>query len=178
METADPTSSPGRWDGLHEIIRHIEHEIEALYAERGATGVRSRFAYLLIRLHHTGPLTVGELAVSLDRSQPAISQTVAAMRREGLVESHPGSDSRTRTISLTDRGRSLVTMLEAEWRATGATIAELDDEISGALSSAVVELQRVLAARPVRDRLAMWMRYFEVEHTTGAAAAGDATGPS
>lgn len=163
MESADPTSAPGRWDGLHAIVRHIDHEIEALYAGRGASGVRSRFAYPLIRLHHTGPLTIGELAASLGRSQPAISQTIAAMRRQGLVESRPGSDSRTRSISLTDRGRGLVRMLEAEWRATEATIAELDDETSRALSSAVVELQRVLRTRPVRDRLAAWMRHFEVE---------------
>ena len=58
-------------------------QIESLYAERGIQGVRPRFAYPLIRLAHTGPLTIRELADSLDRSHSAMSQTITAMRAAG-----------------------------------------------------------------------------------------------
>lgn len=124
-----------------------------MYVERGIEGVRPRFAYPLIRLAHTGPLTIRELADSLGRSHSAMSQTLTAMRREGLVDSELGTDARTRRITLTDRGRALIPFLEAEWRATEAAVAELDDEIPHALSAVVAELERALERRPMRHRI-------------------------
>ncbi|MFF2653532.1 MarR family winged helix-turn-helix transcriptional regulator [Streptomyces sp. NPDC058045] len=131
----------------------MDAEIERVYVERGIEGVRPRFAYPLIRLAHAGPLTIRELAESLDRSHSAVSQTVAAMKKEGLVTSEPGPDARTRRIDLTERGRSLVPFLEAEWRATHATVAELDGEIPYALTAVVQEVRRALERRSMRQRV-------------------------
>ncbi|NEB82442.1 winged helix DNA-binding protein [Streptomyces sp. SID14478] len=131
----------------------MDADIEQVYLARGIKGVRPRFAYPLIRLAHTGPLTIRELAASLDRSHSAISQTIAAMRKEDLVSSEPGSDARTRRIALTERGRSLVPFLEAEWRATHATVAELDGEIPHAMTAVVEEVRRALAHRSMRERV-------------------------
>jgi DNA-binding MarR family transcriptional regulator len=153
VTSADPTQDPGRWEGLHRLLAHVEAEIEQVYASHRIAGVRPRFAYPMIRLAHTGPLTIKDLAGSLERSHSAMSQTVAAMRRQGLVETEPGDDARTRRVALTTRGRELVPFLEAEWRATEAAIAELDDQLPHALSAAVAELERALATRPMRDRI-------------------------
>lgn len=131
----------------------MDAEIEQVYVERGIKGVRPRFAYPLIRLAHTGPMTIRDLATSLDRSHSAISQTIAAMRKEDLVTSEPGPDARTRRIDLTRRGRSLVPFLEAEWRATHATVAELDSEIPYAMTTVVEEVRRALEHRSMRQRI-------------------------
>lgn len=48
----------------------------------------------------------------------AMSQTVSALRREGLVHSVPGRDARTREVALTERSRAVVSFLEDEWTAT------------------------------------------------------------
>ncbi|MEV7678572.1 MarR family winged helix-turn-helix transcriptional regulator [Streptomyces sp. NPDC088341] len=153
MTSSDPTALPDPWQSLHKLLAAMDAEIEQVYVERGIEGVRPRFAYPLIRLAHTGPLTIRELAESLDRSHSAISQTVAAMRKEDLVTSEPGPDARTRRIDLTERGRSLVPFLEAEWRATHATVAELDGEIPYALTAVVEELRRALEHRSMRQRV-------------------------
>ncbi|GAA3507657.1 DNA-binding MarR family transcriptional regulator [Streptosporangium album] len=153
MTSSDPTATPGRWQALRVLQAALDAQIESVYTERGIEGVRSRFAYPLIRLAHTGPLTIRELADSLDRSHSAISQTLTAMRREGLVDSELGTDARTRRITLTDRSRALIPFLEAEWRATEAAVAELDDEIPHALSAVVTELERALERRSMRDRI-------------------------
>ncbi|WP_307849517.1 MarR family winged helix-turn-helix transcriptional regulator [Qaidamihabitans albus] len=153
MTTTDPTASPGRWQALHDLLAALDAEIESVYTERGITGVRPRFAYPLIRLAHTGPLTIRELARSLDRTHSAMSQTVAAMRREGLVRSEPGPDARTRRVALTRRGQDLVPFLEAEWRATEAAVVELDDEVPHPLSAVVAELEAALERRPMRERI-------------------------
>ncbi|RFC77590.1 MarR family transcriptional regulator [Streptomyces sp. AcE210] len=153
MTSTDPTVLPDPWQSLHQLLAAMDAEIEQVYVERGIKGVRPRFAYPLIRLAHTGPLTIRELAESLNRSHSAISQTVAAMRKEDLVTSEPGPDARTRRINLTERGRSLVPFLEAEWRATHATVAELDGEIPHAMTAVVEEVRRALEHRSMRERI-------------------------
>ncbi|MEU9605625.1 MarR family transcriptional regulator [Streptomyces sp. NPDC048057] len=154
MTSFDPTTLPDPWQALHRLLADLDAEIEQIYLARGIEGVRPRFAYPLIRLAHTGPLTIRALADSLDRSHSAVSQTVAAMRKEGLVTSEPGpGDARTRVIDLTERGRALVPFLEAEWRATHATVAELDAEIPHALTAVVEELRSALERRPMQQRI-------------------------
>lgn len=149
----DPTAAAGRWDALHTLLAALDAEIESLYRERGIDGVRPRFVLPLIRLAHTGPLTIRQLAESLGRTHSATSQTVAAMRQEGLVSSTPGPDARTRRVELTERARALVPFMEAEWRATEAAVAELDDEVTPPLSEVVTELRRALRSRPMRERV-------------------------
>ena len=153
MTSIDPTAVPGRWDSLHTLLRRLDDEIGTVYTDRGVDGVRPRFVYPLIRLAHTGPLTIRELAASLGRTHSAMSQTVTAMRSEGLVQTESGEDARTRRVALTDKARALVPLLEAEWRATEESVAEIDDELPYALSAVVTDLERVLASRSLRSRL-------------------------
>ncbi|MEO3765276.1 MarR family transcriptional regulator [Streptomyces sp. B8F3] len=153
MTSSDPTKLPDPWHSLHTLLAGLDAEIEQVYADRGIEGVRPRFAYPLIRLAHTGPLTIRELAESLHRSHSAVSQTIAAMRKEDLVTSEPGPDARTRRIELTERGRSLVPFLEAEWRATHAAIAELNGELPYAMPAVVEDVRAALDDRSMRERI-------------------------
>lgn len=154
MTNPDPTRSPDRLQPLRQLLAAMDAEIEKVYRDRGLHGVRPRYAYPLIRLAHTGPLTIRELADSLNQSHSAVSQTLAGMRRENLVSSQPGTDARTRRVALTAYGRSLVPFLETEWRATEAAVAELDDEVLPlALSAAVTATEAALRRRSLSDRI-------------------------
>jgi DNA-binding MarR family transcriptional regulator len=148
----DPTEE-GRWRPLRLLMEAMDGEIAKLYAERGVTGVRPRFTMPLIRLAHRGPMTIRQLADSLELTHSAVSQTVSALRREGLVTSAPGSDARTREVALTDQARELVPFLEAEWRATEQAVADLEAETPYALSQVVRDLEAALARRPFYDRI-------------------------
>lgn len=153
MSSDDPTRPESRWSTLHRLLAEIDGQIAELYTQRGISGVRPRFVLPLVRLAHTGPLTIRALALELDRTHSAMSQTVAALRRDGFVETVPGADGRTREVTLTDRARRLVPLMEAEWRATEAAVDELDDEVDHPLSVAARDTARALAARPMIDRL-------------------------
>lgn len=154
MTSPDPTRSRGRWLALRELLADIEAEIENVYRARGLPDMRPRYVYPLIRLAHTGPLTIRELAESLGHTHSAMSQTLAGMRRDGLVDSVPGADARTRRITLTEHARSLVPFLEAEWRATEQAIAELDDEVMPhSLSRAVIATREALSRRGMKERI-------------------------
>ena len=78
---------------------------------------------------------------------------VAALRAAGLAEPAGDADGRTRRIRLSARGRELLPFLQAEWRATEATVRELEAELPYALSRVVDDINAALAARPFRQRL-------------------------
>ena len=152
---ADPTREPSRLEQLFTLLRRMDEAIGELYDERGVGQVRQRFVWPMLRLAHDGPMTITALSRSLGLTHSALSQTVAQMRGAGLVSSEAGvgGDGRTRTVALTDEGRSLVPLLEAEWRATEAAVRELDDELPVPLSRVAADLGAALEARSFRQRL-------------------------
>lgn len=153
--TTPPGSDPTRQSHLKplmDLLRHMDDDIAGVYAERGVT-VRTRFSIVLIRLWHEGPLTVRDLAREIDVTHSAMSQTIGALRRRGMVATAPGTDARTRTVSLTDRGRETVPFLEAEWRATEASMAELEAELPYPLHRVVSDIEAALRRRSFRDRI-------------------------
>ena len=98
-------------------------------------------------------MTIRELAARRGVSHSAMSQTTAAMTRAGLVRSTVGADARTRRVDLTERTRELTPLLAAEWRATEATVRELDAALPYALTRVTADLRALLAARPFAERL-------------------------
>jgi DNA-binding MarR family transcriptional regulator len=153
VTSPDPLEQ-ARWRPLHQLLDAMDADIARLYTERGVTGVRPRFVGPLIRLGRRGGMTIRELAESLEVTHSAMSQTVSALQRDGLVTASSGADARTREVVLTDRARELLPLLEAEWRATEQVVAELDAEIPYALSQVVQDLQAALARRSFHDRIA------------------------
>jgi DNA-binding MarR family transcriptional regulator len=109
---------------------------------------------LLIRLHARGPMTITELAESVQLTHSAISQKVAAMRAAGLVRTTVGADARSKKVTLTARARRIVGQLAAEWRATEAAIAEIEDEIPYPLSRVVTDIEAALQRKSFHDRIA------------------------
>lgn len=149
----DPTEYT-HWRSLRVLLDAMDDDIAKLYDERGVTGVRPRFTMPLIRLGRRGPMTIRQLAESLEVTQSAMSQTVAALRRDGMVSSEPGRDARTREVALTERARAIVPFLEAEWLATEESVAELEAEIPYPLTQVVRDLEAALARRSFHDRIA------------------------
>ncbi|MGH9223684.1 MAG: MarR family winged helix-turn-helix transcriptional regulator [Acidimicrobiales bacterium] len=148
----DPTeASP--WRPLRVLLDAMDDDIAELYDERCIEGVRPRFAMPLIRLGRRGPMTIRALARSLDVTHSAMSQTVAALRRQGLVTSAAGADARTRDVTLTRKARGLVPFLELEWRASEQAVRELEFEIPYPLSQVARDLEAALARRSFHDRI-------------------------
>jgi DNA-binding MarR family transcriptional regulator len=135
------------------MIRAMDNDIARIYAERGVTGITPRQVMPIVRLERLGPMTIGQLAENLNVTHSAASQTVAALGRAGYVRTKPGPDARTRVVTLTPKGRALVPLFEAEWRATEAAIAELEHEVPHPISHVVPDLQKALTQRSFYDRI-------------------------
>jgi DNA-binding MarR family transcriptional regulator len=141
------------WRPLHLLLTQMDEQIAEVYRRRGITDVRPRFVGPLILLARHRSLTIRELAELTGRTHSALSQTVTALRKQGLVESAPGADARTRRVTLTARGQQLVPLMEAEWHATEEAVRQLDREIPYAMTRVVADLQAALDRRPFADRV-------------------------
>ncbi|WP_331756059.1 winged helix DNA-binding protein [Streptomyces sp. NBC_01643] len=149
----DPTEH-SLWRPLRLLQASMDADIARIYAEARIDGLKTSFIMELLRLHARGPMTITELAESVDRTHSALSQKVAAMRRAGWVETVRGGDARSKKVALTDEARSVVGRLAAEWRATEAAVAEIEAEIPYPLSRVVTDIEQALERKSFHERIA------------------------
>src|SRR4051794_36106752 len=107
----------------------------------------------LIFLSEAGPMTIRRLATEVGVSHSAMSQSVTSMRGAGLVTSAPGADGRSRVVELTDDGRRVAPLLRAEWEATEAALADLEEELPYPPSRVAADVAAALERRPFATRV-------------------------
>ena len=151
---ADPTEQGGTWRPLRLLLAAMDADIARIYAEAQITGLTPSMVMELLRLHARGPMTITELAESVQRTHSATSQKVAAMRAAGLVRTTTGTDARTKKIILTAKARRIIAKLAAEWRATEAAVADIENEIPYPVSRVVTDIEAALRRQSFHDRIA------------------------
>src|SRR5215831_7334822 len=109
---ADPTEH-SRWRPLRLLQAAMDADIARVYAERHVTELKPSFVLELLRLHARGPMTITELAHSVQRTHSAVSQKVAAMRAAGWVRTAAGTDARSKRVTLTAKAARLADRLAA-----------------------------------------------------------------
>lgn len=149
----DPTAASA-WRPLRLLQGRMDADIARVYAERNIDALKPAFVMELLRLHARGPMTITELAESVERTHSAMSQKVAAMRTAGWVRTVAGADARSKRVTLTAKAKRVVDRLAAEWRATEAAIAELEAEIPYPLSRVVADIEDALHRKSFHDRIA------------------------
>ncbi|MCP3140380.1 MarR family winged helix-turn-helix transcriptional regulator [Pyxidicoccus xibeiensis] len=144
--------------GLGTQLRHLIELLDGAVAdayEAEGLSYRPRYTPVMRALMAHEPATIGQLAELAGITQPAVTQTVALMLKEGLVsaESEPG-DRRQRLVRLSPAGRELLPRLQACWKATAGAAADLDAELPTPLSQTLEQAIRALEARPFSTRIA------------------------
>lgn len=149
----DPTEQ-SLWRPLRQLQAAMDADIARVYAEAQIHGLKPSFVMELLRLHAHGPMTITELARSVQRTHSAVSQKVAAMRAAGWVRTTPGADARSKKVTLTAKAARITGRLAAEWRATEAAIAQIEAEIPYPLSRVVTDIEQALQRKSFHDRIA------------------------
>jgi DNA-binding MarR family transcriptional regulator len=152
VASTDPTSS-SRWRPLHRLLAAMDDDIARIYTDLGISDLKPTWVRELLRLEADGPMTITELAESTQRTHSAMSQKVSAMRAAGFVRTSPGTDARSKQVTLTAKARRITGQLAAEWRATEAAVAELETEIPYPLSRVVADIQTALDQKSFRERI-------------------------
>lgn len=138
---------------LRLLIARTDDEVQAFYEELGLP-FRPRFYPIFDQLRRNGPTNVTDLARAASVSQPAATQTLAELKRLGLVTIAAGADRRERLARLTAEGAALAARLEPAWRAIGRAADALDPDLAPSLERALAALDR----RPFGEQIRMEMR--------------------
>jgi DNA-binding MarR family transcriptional regulator len=142
------------WRPLRLLQAAMDADIARIYAEAQISGLKPSWVMELLRLDARGPMTITELARSVQLTHSAVSQKVAAMQAAGWVRTTAGADARSKKVALTAKARRMTGRLAAEWRATEAAIAEIETEIPYPLSQVVTDIEAALRRKSLHDRIA------------------------
>src|SRR5262249_41286286 len=148
---SDPTPDP-LWRSMRLLPGRMDRDIQRIYDE-AKLDAKPNYVMELLRLDSDGPMTIAELAASVERTHSAMSQKGAAMQRAGLVRTTAGRDGRSKHVLLTRKAKRIVGRLAAEWRATQAAIDEIDSEIPYPMSTVVADVERALERTSFYDRV-------------------------
>jgi DNA-binding MarR family transcriptional regulator len=139
---------------MRHVLELLDGDVATVYADLGVEDYRPRFSPFVQTLVAAGPSSIRDLARTVGVTHSAASQTVAMMRRCGLVALEPGTDARQRVVRLTERARSLLPVIEAEWAATVAAVRELEAGLPAPLGEILDAILQAVRRRPMRQRIA------------------------
>ncbi len=124
--------------GLGTQLRHLIELLDGAVAEqysRRGLNYRPRYTPVMRALMARSPLSVTEIAKTAGITQPAATQTIALMIREGLLVSEVSlEDSRQKVIKMTRYGCDLLPHLQACWETVTAAANSLDADLPFPLS--------------------------------------------
>jgi DNA-binding MarR family transcriptional regulator len=135
---------PGLGTQLRHLIELLDDGVSQANDYAGLD-YRPRYTPVMQALADGAALTIGQVAEAAGISQPAATQTVAVMVKDGLVEVTAGPvDARQRVVALSKRGRALLPKLRRAWQATTRAAAGLDAEtgLLAAVAAALGALDR------------------------------------
>jgi DNA-binding MarR family transcriptional regulator len=143
--------------GLGTLLRHLlellDGDVEQAYRDLGLE-YRPRFTPVVRALAESEPRSIRELANHSGLTHSAVSQTVAEMKRAGLVSLvRDRADARARLARLTPRCRAMLPKLQRQWTATNSAADGLDAELPASLRATVTEAIAALERNPFRKRI-------------------------
>ena len=137
---------------LRHLIELLDGDVATAYEEAGLA-YRPRYTPVMRVLGRHGSASIGEIAAFAGITQPAATQTVALMKKEGLLAMVAGADARQRVVTLSERGRALLPQLQLCWAATEKAAASLDAELAAPLSQCLGEAIAALQNKPFIQRI-------------------------
>jgi DNA-binding MarR family transcriptional regulator len=112
---------------LRRAARAITNHYDQIFSE--ACGLRVTQIPTLVKLYLAGPQTIHELAERLELDRTTLSRNLRILEEAGLVCIEPGEDQRTRLVSLTQSGMTMLLKVLPVWEDTQRQIvAKLGEE--------------------------------------------------
>ena len=133
MPTQPPTSPPvgAAPPCVCSAVRRADRALNRLYDEAlRPTGLATTQYALLSALSRAGgPLPHGELAAMQEMAGTTLSRNLKPLLRDGLVRIAPGADRRTRHVTITEAGETVLEQARPRWRAVQErVVAEVGED--------------------------------------------------
>ncbi len=146
------SDEPGLGTLLRRLIAALDGGAQQVY-DRMGVDFRPRYFPIARHLLKQGPTPVSQLSELLGMTQPATSQTLREMERDGLIDFEAGQDRRVRLASLSAKGLSLCRRLAPVWEAAAESATDLGAETSVDIAPMVSRLLAALDQRSFATRI-------------------------
>ncbi len=137
---------------LRALLDQLDPAVEQAYRHLHLD-YRPRYTPVLRTLMAQGPCRIKDLALACGLSHSALSQTVAAMVRDGWLHTANGDDGRERILQLSPRAQRAMPVLQAQWQATAVAARSLDADLGQSLEQVLRNALVALEQRPFAQRL-------------------------
>jgi DNA-binding MarR family transcriptional regulator len=98
---------------LRQLMRRVAQHYDAEVGKSGLKGTQYSLLSYVVKL---GPLRPGDLAREMKIDASTLTRNLKPMVANGWLELAPGSDGRSRLVSVTDAGREKRTEAQRRWR--------------------------------------------------------------
>lgn len=148
---------------LRHLIELLDGAVEQSYRDEGLD-YRPRFTPVMRALMEHDSLTINEISALAGITQPAATQTVAIMTKQGIVEVNPDqNDARKRAVRLSAKGQSLSSRLQECWQATNMAAQNLDEQLPVSLIKTLTSAIEALEQQPFINRINVAKSKLETE---------------
>ena len=138
---------------LRHLIELLDGAVEQSYRDEGLD-YRPRFTPVMKALMEHDSLTINEISALAGITQPAATQTVSVMTKQGIVEVTAGqNDARKRAVRLSDLGKSLSSRVRECWQATAMAAQDLDEQLPVSLTETLACAIDALEQQPFINRI-------------------------
>ncbi|MEO8279275.1 MAG: MarR family winged helix-turn-helix transcriptional regulator [Ideonella sp.] len=143
------SSAPGKLHGCTNFkLRQLGRRVSQRYDEELAkAGLKTTQFSLLSSVLKLGPIRPGDLARTMAMDASTLTRNLKPLINAGWVDLTPGTDGRSRLVSITDNGREKRFDAQRRWRVAQDAMNELlgPDRVI-ALHSLIDESMSLLAA--------------------------------
>jgi DNA-binding MarR family transcriptional regulator len=161
---------PGLGTRLRQLVGLLDGDVERIYAWAGVD-FRARYYPVYRALSSGETRTIRALAAHSGLTHSALSQTIAEMRRAGLVAVAPGEDARERKVHLSAKGQRVMALLQPYWEAIASAADALDKELDVSISRALECATEALDRRSFYERIEAELAGVEKRATGSRAGA-------
>lgn len=138
---------------LRHLIELLDGAVEQSYIDAGLN-YRPRYTPVMRALLNQEPLTIGDIAASAGITQPAATQTVGLMVKEGLLTvAASAHDGRQKMVRLSEAGRQMAPRIRQCWQATASAADSIDAQMPYPLSQALADAIAVLEQQSFGERI-------------------------
>lgn len=104
-------------------VRKVSRQLGQLYDRAlEPSGLKNTQFTLLAVASEAGPVSITELSHLLDLDRTTLTRNLRIMEREGLVVVASGEDARSKTITVSAKGRSRLQEATPQWRSAQTKI--------------------------------------------------------
>lgn len=137
---------------LRHVIELLDGAVEQNYVDVGLD-YRPRYTPVLGSLLAIGPASIKALASHAGLTHSAASQTVAQMKKSGLVNVQRGEDQRQQVVSLSPKAVAMVPAVQHVWQVTNEAARDLENELAYPLAQLLDETISALERQSFSERL-------------------------